>query len=69
MVDGNAGSYEIRTRTLSQCLSHLRLPLTGFIPIKRISEIPSLSGQDYRLPHPCLFSETCATMPPTRQFR
>jgi hypothetical protein len=67
VVDGNAGSAKGRTKTLSQCPSHPRLPLTGSIPLKRASEPPSLNGLDYRLPYPCLFSETCATMHPTRQ--
>jgi len=29
---------------------------------------PTLNSPDYCLPYPCLFSETCVTIPPMRQI-
>lgn len=68
LVEGNAGPDEGRTRILSQCPPHLRLPLIGSILLERPSEKPLLE----RLGLPlilttCLFSETCAILPPKRQ--
>jgi len=41
--------------------------MTDSIPLNLTSGLPSLKGQDYRFPYPCLFSETCAIMPSTGQ--
>jgi hypothetical protein len=53
-----------RTRTLSQCPSHLLLPLTGSIPLKWTSENHSLNGQDYRLPYLASSAELVLLCPP-----